>query len=69
MLVADDQADLLIGLEEASFHPGVVKNLGCTFDSDRLWEGAKKVERLDHDENLLTTKGFLKIGGPGIKDI
>ena len=68
-LVAEDETDLLVGFKEASFHPRVVKNLGCTFESDRLWERAKKVKWLNHDEDLLTTEGFLNVRGPGVEVI
>ena len=33
--VAEDEAYLIVGFEEATFHPGVVKDLGCSLDLDR----------------------------------
>ena len=30
--VVEDQADLIVGLEEAADHPGIVEDLGSPFD-------------------------------------
>ena len=43
MLVAEDQADLIVRLEEASFHPRVIKHLGCSFDCKGLRKGTEEM--------------------------
>ena len=68
-LVVNDEADLLVRFAEAAHHARVIKNLGCPFDRNRLWEGAKEVEGLDHDEVLFTTEGFLVIGIPRLENV
>ena len=68
MLVAEDQADLLVRLVEASDHAGIVKDLSSPFGK-LLWKGAKKVKRFDHDRDFLATVDFLIIGIPRAEDV
>ena len=68
-VVVKDQADLVVGFEEAAYHSRVVEDLGCTLDSDGLRKWAEEVEWLSHNENFLTTESFLNIGGPSLEDI
>ena len=69
MLVAENQADLIVRLEEASFHPRVIKYLGCSFDCKGLRKGAKHMQGLSHDQDLLTTEGFLEVWSPSIEHV